>query len=237
MVRTPRHELAPRQLVKNKKQWTRRWEDICAGGKKRDWATRTAKKVLRSALERLAHGKCVFCESLLGVTAHLEIEHYVAKTVDTRLAFEWANLFPACAQCNGAKGHTDHNRALLKPDIEDPEPCFWINAGTGELKPHPLLDEVGRQRALQTITICNLQRGPLCVKRLDTWQRASEWLTQAAEPAVERERLLNPRTEYKLVVRRAFERGRRTDLAQEDRRRFEKPPQTPSFSSGRPGPG
>jgi hypothetical protein len=75
------------------------------------------------------------------------------------------------------------------------------------------------------------------VKRLDTWQRASDWLTQAAEPAAERERLLNPRTEYKLVVRQAFERGRRSDLAQEDRRRFEKPPQTPSFSSGRPGPG
>ncbi len=232
MVRTPRHELAPQQLVENKEPWTRGWEDIRSGRKKGDWATKTAKKALRPALERLAHGKCAFCESLLGVTTHLEIEHYVAKTVDNRLTFEWSNLFPACAKCNVAKTDIDHKGALLKPDAEDPEPYFWINAGTGELEPHPRLDEGGKQRALCTIKLCNLQRGPLCVKRLDTWRRAGDWLNQTAGPVAERERLLNPRTEYKLVVRQAFERGGCTDLATEDRWRFEAAPQTTSSFTG-----
>ncbi|MBM3748443.1 MAG: hypothetical protein FJW34_21905 [Acidobacteria bacterium] len=232
MVRTPRHESAPQQLVRNKARWTPRWEEMCAGTKKADWATRAAKKALHPALGRLAHGKCVFCESLLGVTTPLQIEHYVAKTLRPDLAFEWTNLLPACRECNGAKSDADHQGALLKPDEEDPEPYFWINAGTGELEPHPRLDEAGRQRALQTIAICNLQRGPLCVKRLDTWQRAGDWLNKAAAHPDERERLLNPRTEYKLATRQAFERGARNDLAAEDRRRFEAPPQTTSSLTG-----
>jgi len=176
MVRTPRHQAPPAQLVRNQARWTSRWEEIRAGRRKGEWATESAKKVLRPALERVARGKCAYCESLLGVTAHLEIEHYVAKTLNPDLAFEWTNLLPACGKCNGAKGEADHHNALLKPDAEDPEPYFWINAGTGELKPHPLLDEAGRQRVLQTIALCNLHRGPLCTKRLDMWLRVGNWL-------------------------------------------------------------
>ena len=234
MVRTPRHQAPPAELVRNQVRWTRRWQEIRAGRKKGEWATETAKKVLRPALERLAHGKCVYCESLLGVTAPLEIEHHVAKTLKPSLAFEWSNLFPACAKCNRAKAGVDHDRALLKPDAEDPEPYFWFHAGTGELQPHPQLDEAGRQRALRTIEVCDLRRGPLCTKRLDTWQRVGDWLRQAGAQAAdaEQERLLNPRREYKLVVRQAFERSGRSALAVEDRRRFEAPPHTTSSFTG-----
>jgi hypothetical protein len=162
----------------------------------------------------------------------MEIEHYEAKTIRPERAFEWTNLFPACRECNGSKGNSDHQGRLLKPDMEDPEPYFWINAGTGELQPHPRLDEAGRQRALGTIALCNLQRGPLCVKRLDMWMRAGAWLNLMEGPAAERQPLLDPHTEYKLVVRQAFERGGHSAVAEEDRRRFEAPPQTISSFTG-----
>src|SRR5580658_6712901 len=121
----------------------------------------------RRCLRGLAHGKCVYCESALGVTTYLEIEHYVAKTVTPALAFEWTNLLPACRLCNNAKSEQDHKGALLKPDAEDPEPYFWIHPDTGKLEPHPKLDAAQSRRANETIRICDLERPALCVKRVD----------------------------------------------------------------------
>lgn len=232
MVRTPRHHPPPRKLAPSKTKWTQRWREICAGRKKGDWATTAAKGILRPALFPLAHGKCAFCESALGVTACLQIEHYVARTVDPSLTFEWTNLLPACPLCNGAKGNRHHNNLLLKPDDEDPEPYFWINPDNGELEPHPNLDEAHKLRALTTIQLCNLQRGALCERRHDTWERVGRWLNRASRVGEnptgdlkeELDWLLRPATEYKLVIRHVLERRGAAKLAQEDRERFEAPP-------------
>lgn len=231
MVQTPRHHPAPRRLVQNKTRWTQRWGEIRAGPKKGDWATKRAKSILKRALLRLAYGKCAFCEGALGAQAGLQIEHYVAKTVDPSLTFEWSNLLPACPLCNGAKGNQDHNNLLLKPDVEDPEPYFWINPDSGELEPHPNLDEARKQRALATIQLCDLQRGALCEKRHDTWERVGRWLNQASQCGEnltddlkkELDWLLRPATEYKLVIRHVLELRGAGKLAQEDREKFEAP--------------
>src|ERR1035438_9933765 len=114
MVHTPRTLPPPPQLVKYSKKWTVRFQAVLNANPPRDWATAHAKKVLRAALRELARGKCVFCESALEVTTYMEIEHYVAKTVNSDLAFEWTNLLPACRLCNNAKGEQDHKGALLK---------------------------------------------------------------------------------------------------------------------------
>jgi len=78
-----------------------------AGTRGGDWATQAAKRILRQALSPLTHGKCIYCESALEVTSEATIEHYIAKTVATHLAFEWTNLLPACRKCNGAKAERD----------------------------------------------------------------------------------------------------------------------------------
>jgi uncharacterized protein (TIGR02646 family) len=231
MVRTPRHLPAPRELVQSKAQWTHRWGEICVGRKKGDWATKGAKSVLKRALLRLAHGKCAFCEGTLGSQGYLQIEHYVAKTVDPSLTFEWTNLLPACAPCNGAKGHQDHRNLLLKSDDEDPEPYFWINPDNGELEPHPSLDDDGKARALTTIQLCKLQRGQLCEKRHRMAMHVGHWLNRASvcgenltgDLAKELDWLLRPATEYKLAIRHVLELRGAGKLAQEDRQRFEAP--------------
>jgi len=227
MVHTPRTLPPPPQLVKYKQKWTARFQAALDAGSQSDWATAHAKRVLRTSLRGLAHGKCVYCESALEVTGYLEIDHYVAKTA-TELAFEWTNLLPACQRCNNAKGHQDHKSALLKPDYEDPEPYFWIHPDTGRLEPHPKLDEAQSYRATETIRICDLQRPALCTKRVDMLTRVLAWLRPRAawqgplpyQTASEWSTLSDPRTEYKLVLRHALELHGQHALAEYDRRRF-----------------
>jgi uncharacterized protein (TIGR02646 family) len=179
-------------------------------------------------LEALAHGKCAFCESVLGVTTDLEIEHYVAKTIDPELTFEWTNLLPACHKCNSSKGNADHGGLLLKPDAEDPEPFFWLHP-EGRLEPHPRLDEAGRRRAEETIRLLNLQRGALCSKRVEMHDLVICWLERAGRHRErlprrlrkEWENLLSPRAEYKYVIRSTLELAGHPELAEEDRRKWE----------------
>jgi uncharacterized protein (TIGR02646 family) len=218
MVHTPRTVPPPPQLVKHSKKWTVRFQAVLNAKSPRDWATTHAKKVLRTALRELAHGKCAYCESALELTTYLEIEHHVAKTVTSDLAFEWTNLLPACRLCNNAKGEQDHKGALLKPDAEDPEPYFWIHPDTGKLEPHPRLDAAQSHRATETIRLCDLQRPALCTKRVDMLIRVFAWLPH--HTASEWETLSSPRMEYKFVLRHALELRGQHVLAEYDRERF-----------------
>jgi uncharacterized protein (TIGR02646 family) len=156
----------------------------------------------------------VYCESALEVTAYLEIDHYVAKTVAPGLAFEWTNLLPACRLCNNAKGDQDHKGSLLKADEDDPEPYFWIHPDTGKLEPHPKLDAAQSYRATETMRLCDLQRPALCTKRVQMLMRVlraagSQW-----------QELCDPRTEYKFVLRHALELRGQHVLAEYDRQKF-----------------
>ena len=108
MVHTPRLTAAPTTLVRNQQRWTARFARICAGECTGDWATAAAKRAIRESLLTITHRKCIYCESALGVTSELNIEHYLAKTLRPEIAFEWTNLLPACRICNGEKGETDH---------------------------------------------------------------------------------------------------------------------------------
>ena len=183
--------------------------------------------MLQAALRELAHGKCVYCESVLEVTGYLEVDHYVAKTVAPGLAFEWTNLLAACRRCNNAKGDHDHKNALLKPDQEDPEPYFWIHPDTGRLAPHPTLDEAQTFRANETIRLCNLQRPALCAKRVAMLETVGKWLDRVSKIEqfnamlqAEWEWLSHPSTEYKFVLRHVLETRGQHELAEFDRARF-----------------
>jgi uncharacterized protein (TIGR02646 family) len=162
VVRTPRHAPPPPELLSNGARWTTRYQAVLAGTKRGDWATRGAKKCLANALRMLAHGKCVYGENALEVSGDLEVDHYTAKTRETHLAFEWTNLLPACRRCNRGKGNYDHANSLLKPDMEDPEPYFWIHPDTGQLQPHPTLDEPRTRRALRNDSpVCSAAPGKM----------------------------------------------------------------------------
>ena len=239
MVRTPRNVPEPGELVANRSKWTVRYKRIVAGAAHGDWATRGAKRALSVALYKLAHGKCVFCESPLEVSGDLEVEHYTAKTLNPDLAFVWTNLLPSCRLCNRSKSDLDHGNALLKPDIEDPEPFFWIHPDTGRLEPHPLLDAAQERRAIRTIELCDLQRPALCTKRAEMLSRVSRWLELLAgavgrsDPVTQEWALLShPRTEYKFVIRHVLRLQGQQALWNHDKSRFE----AQAAASGRDAP-
>jgi uncharacterized protein (TIGR02646 family) len=227
MVRTRARAAAPIELLANATRWTARFRAILDNNGRGDWATRKAKKVLGIALHEIAHGKCVYCESALGVTVDLEVDHYVAKTVNPNLAFEWTNLFPACRLCNRPKANHDHANSLLRPDTEDPEPFFWIHPDTGRLEPHPSLDGEGKRRAEETIRLCDLQRPALCTRRIEMLGRVNRWLQQIAAHGLNRglredwESMSHPGSEYKFVLRHTLQLHGQTELAEFDRQRFQ----------------
>lgn len=215
MVHTPRLQPAPPKLRAKQKAWTQRWKDG-----PRDWATKAAREALKQALGPMTHGKCAFCEGLLDAQSHFEIEHYIAKTIEPDLVFEWTNLFPSCGKCNRAKGDTDHRGAQLKPDRDDPERFLWVHP-EGRLEPHPSLGPAERDRVAQTIAICALNRGALCVLRKDAWTRTLGYVTPDLRGSG-RDALLDPVAQFKLVVRQVLKLHDREALAEEDRRVFER---------------
>ena len=224
MVRLQRRA-PPALLVEHRAKWTRRWQEIRAGKGNGDWAIATAKRLLSTELQKLTFGKCAFCETRLGVGSHLEIEHYVSKTVRPEQAFDWRNLFPICGRCNSAKGSADHAGLLIKPDVDDPESMLWLHPDTGELQPKPGLDDAICRSVSRTLELCDLQRGPLCTKRIETMQFAIRWLERFTgqhgghDSALMDEwfHLIDPRTEYKFVIRHVFETRGAPQLAAKDR--------------------
>ena len=221
MVRIPRyHCTAPAELRENEAAWRDRWRRIHSEGSRVDWATNAAKAILRSALRRLTHGKCAYCESRLDKDTYLEIDHCIAKTIAPDKAFEWTNLFPSCRLCNNGKRDADHKGLLLKPDDEDPEPYFWLTP-IGELQPDPSLAEGQRRRAEETIRLCNLSRGALASSRVEMIKWVAYLLRNPSKEMLEF--ILDPKREFKLVIRRALEQNGHQDIAAEDRRRFEAP--------------
>jgi hypothetical protein len=163
---------------------------------------------------------------------YLEIDHYVPKTADLALAFEWLNLFPACQVCNTSKGGRDHGNLLIKPDRDEPEEYFWIDPDSGELQPRSNLNAFQRRQAEVTVQLCGLQRGRLCERRVELLGRVRRWLRQISacegdlSPVLQEEwqSLAQPTAEFKLVLRHELRRLGAPELADEDKRRFEAPP-------------
>ncbi len=219
----------PESLTRFRARWTTRWTDSLRDGSRIDWATPSAKRILRGLLLALSRGKCAFCEGILRLTSSDEIEHYHAKTVRPELVFDWPNLFPACGICNRSKGDLDHQGRLLKPDTENPELLLWLNPDTGELQPHPALDAEPEQarRVKETIEAYGLQRGALCAQRIEMMDEVNRWLRRidnqadiSQECREEWEKLIHPSRTLKFVIRHVLTLGGQPQLAEIDRQRF-----------------
>jgi uncharacterized protein (TIGR02646 family) len=212
---------APPELKRKQKGWTKRWLDLQPRGG--DWATTDAKRLLCEALLKLSHGKCAYCEEPF-TNSFPQIDHYLAKVLRPDLAFEWTNLLPACEVCNTRKRSQDHEGRLLNPGDEDPEPFLWLDLNTGKLEPNPRLNDAETERARATIDeYCDLNRATSRHWRYEFMRDVMDLIDRAArgDDVFHRfDRLLDPRTKYKFVLRWALEIRGRSDLAQADRDRF-----------------
>lgn len=91
---------------------------------------------VKSALEKLFHGKCAYCEAFYAATQPVDVEHWRPKGgVDLDpwetisdfpgypwLASEWENLLPSCIDCNRARTqrHSDGSSAVTGKGMRFP---------------------------------------------------------------------------------------------------------------------
>lgn len=125
--------------------------------------------VARAALADMTAHRCSYCDGYpLNATGNDEIDHFRPKSHEAfyALVCAWENLFLICSRCNGAK-RDRWEPALLRPDLDYAfDRYFFFRFDSGALEPAPGITEGDRHRALQTITILELNRTDACKARL-----------------------------------------------------------------------
>lgn len=214
----------PFNLIQNASEWTTRWKKILLENSGEKWCTEAARDELKIYLERMTHGKCAFCESLLDVASYLQIEHYYAKSLYPNRAFEWDNLFPICSVCNVTKGAENHKGEIIKPDNEDPECFLQIDLENGRVEPQESLSVTKAMRTEKTISSYGLNRPQLVEVRRMLLLTLRHCLNKAShEPAdlikQQLEQLfLSLNAQYKLVTRQQLEDKGWGALSEADRK-------------------
>ena len=66
---------------------------------------------IKIALEEESHGKCIYCDTKIGVSDFEHIEHIKPKKLNPTLTYDWNNLGWCCGMCNQKKAE----HILLNP--------------------------------------------------------------------------------------------------------------------------
>ena len=77
---------------------------------------------IESRLMQMSHGKCCYCECLLGKESnYMEVEHFHNKKDYPDEVVVWNNLLPSCRACNVRKGtHDTIASPIVNPTIDEP---------------------------------------------------------------------------------------------------------------------
>ncbi len=182
----------------------------------------------RQALEVTFRGKCAYCESRIGPTSALEIDHFRPKggVTDLKgsaspdhylwLTLEWRNHYASCPACNRAKRAifpVDGQRAepmMPYESVVDVEQPMLIDPCHDDPQNHLSFDQSGTVKALTerggvTIQVLNLNRHPLVEERRRTYRLILAEITESrviGRPV--RPDLLDEDQPYLAVVREAL---------------------------------
>lgn len=135
-------------------------------------------------------GKCAYCESAIGLSSPVEVDHFRPKFGASDLSgegsldhycwltLEWTNHYAACPACNRAKRSmfpVDGERVGFQGDLSA-EPAMLIDPCHEEPSEHLFFADDGHVRALSdrgevTIKVFNLNRTPLVEARRRVYQR------------------------------------------------------------------
>ena len=175
---------APQVLVDNKKIWTKNLLDAIATygeysqipepekSKLLSWYKH---KDIQNALFESSHHKCAFCECIPGESSHIEVEHFIPKSLYPDLTFEWDNLLPSCRRCNEEKSDIDTLiDPIINPAKEDPEQLLTYSF----LRIKPLEGSGQEHKAQQTIDVCNLNCERLYKARSELMKAITEYIDE-----------------------------------------------------------
>jgi uncharacterized protein (TIGR02646 family) len=100
---------------------------------------------LHAAYEGICAYLCVFIERAVG---GVSVDHFVPKSRQLKLAYEWSNYRLACLQMNARKRHFED---VLDPFSLPPD-TFRLELVTGRIYVNPALSGEARQAAEDTLT-------------------------------------------------------------------------------------
>lgn len=129
-------------------------------------------KEIQDELAKASYGKCAFCECIPSEGGNLEVEHFIPKSLNHKLTFEWSNLLPVCRKCNDSKSNHDTvKEPILNPSIDDTERYI-------DFEYIRMIAKKGTEyyeQALLTIEVCSLNGSRLLRARADILIRLSEY--------------------------------------------------------------
>jgi hypothetical protein len=127
----------------------------------------------KEALRISTHGKCMYCESVIGHIEFARVEHIKPKAADKfpQLEFDWDNLGYVCERCNNEKGAKWFNATpFVDPYSETPaDHLYAFGAFLGHRN--------GSERGESTIREIGLNRPDLVERRQQRVEAIKKALT------------------------------------------------------------
>jgi uncharacterized protein (TIGR02646 family) len=119
---------------------------------------------------------CAYCDGELRETSPETIDHFIPVSLARRLglfelSLSWANLYPACVECNSTHKRDRWSVLLLRPDTDPVKDYFAFDALTGALYPSPEAPRLARARVRRTLRILGLNTEVRCQARLRLFKR------------------------------------------------------------------
>lgn len=153
----------PDVFTRNKDRWRATFlEQRATNSQKRPSSRQYAHPDIVSTLEAMSHHKCFYCEQSTKQTRR-EVDHYIEVAEDPSRAFDWANLYLSCWECNH---HKQPHRAIPVTDCLDPCDPEVHPSEHLTFEDELIQAQAGSARGLATIKKYGLDRPDLDHKRL-----------------------------------------------------------------------
>ncbi|MDD3253813.1 MAG: hypothetical protein PHV18_14795 [Lachnospiraceae bacterium] len=117
------------------------------------------KDYITEPLFNMSHGKCCYCETVLGTQARpMNVEHFHCKEAYPNEVVTWDNLLPSCGQCNSNKGKHDtiKDGLIINPTIDNPKEYLYLKYFMIKSKDNQL-GSIGR-RTVELLDLNNRER-------------------------------------------------------------------------------
>lgn len=132
----------------------------------KDWKNKEYWRKAIPSLRRAHNNVCAYCAQWIPtLTGTPTVDHYVPKSVEPDLAYEWSNFRLSCLQMNTNKGNF---RDVLDPFLLL-DNWFQLDFGTYLIKPNPDLGLPEQQKIRDTIIRLKLNSDESCVTSRREW--------------------------------------------------------------------
>ncbi len=133
--------------------------------KSKDWKNKDYWQKVLPDMRVAYKGICAYCARWIPhSTGRHSIDHFIPKSVEPSLAYEWSNFRYVSARFNSRKG----TRSIIDP-FQLNEGWFTLDFSTFLIKPNPTLTTDQQKSIQDTIEVLQLNRDEDLVTERQTW--------------------------------------------------------------------